>query len=163
MSFDTTTVCISANVVGRKVFSTSVAEEVGWGGLTRAYVMGLFPALTHSIWNDLDMKCKNPQGREELHKAHWSFSERAFCKHGAVCFSWPCDWVLFCPAAACGHSARWVGEGWSTVGWEWVCWGWMCFFLCSWINPESLTHFQVHSRHEREEMASRMGSLLDQS
>lgn len=87
MSSDATTVCISANVVGRRVFSTSVAEEVGWGGLTCAYVMGLFPALTHSIWNDLDMKYKNPQGRGELHKAHWSFSELVFCEHGAVCFA----------------------------------------------------------------------------
>lgn len=32
MGFDTTTVDISANVVGRRVFSTSVAEEVGGEG-----------------------------------------------------------------------------------------------------------------------------------
>ncbi len=95
MNFDITTVSIGANAVGRRVFSTSVAEEVGGeGGLTRAYVMGLFPALTHSIWNDLDMKCKNPQGHEELHKAHWSFSEFVLCEHGAVCFLWPYDRVL---------------------------------------------------------------------
>lgn len=53
----------------KRVFSTSVAEDVGeggcWGGLARAYVMGLFLALTHSIWNELDAKCKSPKGRRE--------------------------------------------------------------------------------------------------
>lgn len=44
--------------------------------------------------------------------------------------------------------SRFVGGG--------CVWGFLCVFfpLCLWINPESLTDFQVNSWHEREEMAS---------
>lgn len=85
MSFDTTTVGISANAVGRRVFSTSVAEEVGGeGGLTRAYVMGLFPALTHSIWNDLDMKCKNHRDMKSCTK-HTGVSQNSLSASMELC------------------------------------------------------------------------------